>query len=163
MADYRQGIVAVVIALLIVFLVQSSVDVFTEEPSYNDYCGHLELPNRGELSEEEWREAQSQHQENQDDCRAEYNEAQSEYNMIVFIVSLAAAAITILIGLYMPIRNSADIMVTSGIILGGLFTLFIGTFRGWDSLSEIVRPIVLLGELIIVIIISYYTIGKSNE
>ncbi len=155
MADYRQGVIAVVIAVLVVFFVNASIDAFIQEPSRFDLC-NLDFPDRDDFdSVEEFEQAQQEYKENQEQCMGELQDARDEYNSIVFLVSIIAAAIAIVIGLYLPIPNSASMTVTSGILLGGLFTLFVGTIRGWDAISEVLRPVVLLLELILVIFLTY--------
>ena len=154
MNDYRKIIVVLLIAVLFTFFVQATIDAFKQSPNYADYC-NIEYPNRMDLSEEEWEEQRRQLDEEREECMQEYRNAQDDYNSLVFIISVIAAGIAIIAGLYLPVNTSAGMTVTTGLLLGGLLTLFIGTIRGWSAISEITRPLILLAELALIIVLSY--------
>ncbi|MCH7561185.1 MAG: hypothetical protein IIC67_07455, partial [Thaumarchaeota archaeon] len=94
-------------------------------------------------------------------CGVSYNEAQKEHNYLVFIVSSILGLIAIALALYLPLKkNHLNQWISTGFMLGGLITLFIGTIRFFSELGRFVRPVVILAELIIVIYIAYKKIKK---
>ena len=133
MNDYRKIIVVLLIAVLFTFFVQATIDAFKQSPNYSDYC-NIEYPNRMDLSEEEREQAMEEYRIAQEECSQEYRDAQDDYNSLVFIISVIAAGIAIIVGLYLPVNTSAGMTVTTGLLLGGLLTLFIGTIRGWSAI-----------------------------
>lgn len=130
------------------------------QPSYNDFCGDLDRPDRvnANVSEEEWEEYRQQ----EDACREELDEARENYNLVVFIISAVAGVIAIIAALNIPVNDNIGITISTGILLGGLLTLFVGTIRGWSGIDEVVRPAVLLFELLLVIYLAYKTLGDKS-
>ena len=88
-------------------------------------------------------------------CQRDFDNANQKYNFVFFIISSILAVIAIGIGLYLPTKNSLNEWVATGFMLGGLATLFFGTFRYYEYLGRYVKPIVILVELTIVIFLSY--------
>lgn len=157
MIDYRKGIVAVVIAVLFTLFIQSSIDAFVEEPEYNDFCEDIEFP--GPNASEEERE---DFEDRREECEGEYQDAREQFEILAFLISSVFAILGIIGGLYIPVDEKVWMMVSSGILLGGLFTLFVGTIRGWESIDDVWRPFVLLGELLIVIFVAWKTLGEKS-
>lgn len=157
--DYRKAVLAIIIAVLFTFFVQATVDAFISQPDYQDYCGELDRPNRMNVSEAEFEE----YREQEEACTAKLNEARDEYNMVLFLISTVAAVIAIIAALSIPVNKNIGVTISTGILLGGLITLFIGTIRGWSGLDEIIRPVVLLAELLLVIYLGYKTLGDNSK
>ena len=88
-------------------------------------------------------------------CQRDYDQANQKYNYIYFIFSSVLALIAIGVGLMLPTRNSLNEWIATGFLLGGLVTLFFGTFRYYEYLGRFVKPVVILVELLIVIYLSY--------
>lgn len=155
-SDYRQVILALIIAVLIAFFVNATINAFSEGPAYNDYCtNEVQAPNRMELNSSEYDRAQEEYMQAQEECREEYDEARENHSLIVFIVSSISALILIPIGILLPAKRKADTTVSTGILIGGLLTLFIGTTRGWEGIMPEIRPLILLLEIGLVIYLTY--------
>jgi len=88
-------------------------------------------------------------------CQRDFDAANQKYNLYFFILSSILAVVAIGIGLLLPTHNSLNEWVATGFILGGLVTLFFGTFRYYQYLGRYVKPVVILVELLIVIFLSY--------
>ena len=101
-------------------------------------------------------------------CQRDFDKANEKYNFVFFIISSILAVIAIGIGLYLPTKQSLNEWIATGFILGGLITLFFGTFRYYQYLGRYVKPFVILAELLIVIFLSYRKLkdiksaGKSS-
>jgi hypothetical protein len=158
MTDYRKLIVALVIAILFAIFVQTAIEAVRQAPEYNDFCDERPIPlkisDRNNISPEEEAE-QTLQREEMDKCNDEYRNAREEYNFVIFIVSAVLGLVAVLVGLYVSVSSPVGLSIASGLLLGGLVTIFIGTMRGWDSIGVTIRPFVILAELIIVILVSY--------
>ncbi len=88
-------------------------------------------------------------------CQKEFDDANQKYNFIFFIISSILAVIAISIGLFLPVKKSLNEWIATGFMLGGLITLFFGTFRYYQYLGRYVKPIVIFLELVAVIYLSY--------
>lgn len=159
--DYRKAVLAIIIAILFTFFVQATVDAIATQPDYNDFCGDLDRPDRinEDISEAEWEEYRQQ----EEACREELDNARESYNLVVFIVSAVAGVIAIIAALNIPVNDNIGITISTGILLGGLLTLFVGTIRGWSGIDEVIRPLVLLAELLLVIYLAYKTLGEKSK
>jgi len=152
--DIRKIIIILVIAALFAFFVNALVEAVYPSPDYDDYCEEFDRPY--ELKEENVDEAAWK------ECQEEYDNEKEKYNLVVFYVSIVLGLIAIIVGLFLPSdKDDLNQWVGSGFMLGGFFTLFIGTMRAYGDLHRIIRPIILLIELLIVIYVSYRKIGKK--
>lgn len=96
-------------------------------------------------------------------CQKEFNNIQQRYQLKVFLLSAVLAGISILAGLMLPYRkNILNEWIGSGLIFGGLFTLFVGTMRSFGNIGEVYRPIVIFLELVLVIFLAYKMYGRSK-
>lgn len=97
-------------------------------------------------------------------CQKNFDDAQKGYNNAVFILSALLGLAAIVIGLMLPIENEnnknennatpnqgINEWIGSGLIIGGLITIFVGTIRAYESINPILRPAAILGELLLVI------------
>lgn len=152
--DIRKIIIILVIGALFAFFVNALVEAVYPSPDYDDYCGEFDRPY--ELKQEDVDEAAW------DACRAEYDSEREKYNLVVFYVSVFFGMVAIVVGLMLPDKkDDLNQWIGSGFMLGGFFTLFVGTIRAYGDLHRILRPVVLLIELLIVIYVSYKKIGKK--
>jgi hypothetical protein len=152
--DIRKIIIILVIGALFAFFVNALVEAVHQSPDYEDFCGEFERPYELEpedVDEEAW-----------DACREDYGSAMDKHNLVVFYVSVIFGMIAIIVGLMLPLhKDDLNQWIGSGFMLGGFFTLFVGTIRAYGALDKILRPIILLIELLIVIYVSYRKIGKK--
>ena len=94
-------------------------------------------------------------------CSKQLRDAQKEYSLVIFIVSAIAGLIAIVLGLVLPsAKNILHEWVGTGFMLGGAVTLFIGTARYYSDMYRVLRPFVILAELLIVIYLVYNVFGK---
>jgi len=151
--DIRKIIIILVIGALYAFFVNALVEAVYPSPDYDKYCGEFNKPyplEEGDVDEAAW-----------DTCQAEYKDAQDKYNLVVFYVSVFFGLLAIIVGLILPThKDDLNQWIGSGFMLGGFFTLFVGTIRAYGTLDRFVRPITLLVELLIVIYVSYKKIGR---
>jgi hypothetical protein len=89
-------------------------------------------------------------------CNKEFQNAQSNYNFKIFLVTALLGLVAIILGLYLPKDiNSLNEWIGTGFMFGGLISVFIGTARYFGDMHKIVRPIIIFIELILVILITY--------
>jgi|APSaa5957512576_1039674.scaffolds.fasta_scaffold27418_2 hypothetical protein len=152
--DIRKIIIILVIGALFAFFVNALVEAVHQSPDYDDYCEEFNRPYQ--LEEEDVDDAAWQQ------CQDDYESANDKHNLVVFYVSIIFGMIAIIVGLMLPThKEDLNQWIGSGFMLGGFFTLFVGTIRAYGALDRIVRPIILLIELLIVIYVSYRKIGKK--
>lgn len=84
-------------------------------------------------------------------CAKEYDSAQSLYNRNVFIALVILGAASLILSIF-AIKVTA---VSSGLLFGGLLSIFIGTTRYWSSMDEYLRLIVLIITLTALIWVGY--------
>jgi hypothetical protein len=152
--DIRKIVIILVIGALFAFFVNSLIEAVYPGPDYDDYCGEFVKPyplEEERVDEGAW-----------DECRDEYDSAREKYNLVVFYVSIIFGLLAIVVGLYLPShKEDLNQWIGSGFMLGGFFTLFVGTIRAYGDLHRMIRPIALLIELLIVIYVAYKKIGKK--
>ena len=84
-------------------------------------------------------------------CRKAYDENRSFYNRNVFIMLISLGAVSFIAGFFFV----AVPAVSSGLLFGGLLSLFIGNVRYWSDMSEYLRLIVLAVVLATLIWLGY--------
>ena len=163
MVDYRQAIVSITIAILFTFFVFASVQAVKQQPSYSDFCDPYDFPSRTELSEEEFEEQRREFEQRQTECREAFDSAREDYALFVFIISGVISLIAIFVALKLPSKDEVMTMISSGLLLGGLISLFVGTIWGWQGIHIYARPLVLLFELVLVIYLAYKALSKKKR
>jgi len=91
-------------------------------------------------------------QKKQDDAWKEYQTKQKKYDQNVSIISLVASIIMLIISLVLA--NKIDI-ISDGILLGSVLTLFYSIIRGFTGENELYRLLVVTIGLIIAFILGY--------
>lgn len=84
-------------------------------------------------------------------CRNEYDEARNFYNRNVFIMLVSLGAVSFIAGFFF-VSVSA---ISSGLLFGGLLSIFIGNARYWSSMNEYLRLVVLAVVLASLIWLGY--------
>jgi len=193
MPKFRHIILAVAIAIVFAFFVGFGISAFYPVPKYEDYCktaryypekpypapiGTKECPKYKEPTQEEIDRCAEQEgfpdykydayncpveYKGCNFCQRDYDNENEKYNFYVFIISSILALVAIAIGLLLPAGNSLNQWVATGFMLGGLITLFIGTFRYYQYLGRYVKPLVILVELLIVIYLAYKKLKDIKE
>jgi len=99
-----------------------------------------------------------------DMCWPEHNEELERYEFIMFIISSLIGVIGVVIGLFLsPEKNELNGWVGTGLILGGIISVLGGTMAYWGGLHRIARPFVILVELLLVILVFYWQMGKIKR
>ena len=188
MIDLRKIAIIFVIAILYAIFVTTFIDAVYERPKYQDFCEEQSIrpvrigisegvtcPTIQEPTEEESKACREQKGIIEykygangcatsfkcETCKKFYDEAREKHSFVSFILSSILALLAVAVGLYLPTRkNPLHEWVGTGFILGGLIALFIGTARYFGDLNRVVRPIIILVELLIVIYISYKQLKK---
>ena len=169
-SPFKQTLLAIAIAIVLTAFVAYGISVFYESPDYEDFCPKLP---RAVQTEETctaegglWSPAMRPCPQNERcpegycdlhfECRQEYDQVHDQYNRNVFIASMIFGLIILVIGLTLKLES-----VSTGIMGGGVLTLFIGIIGYWGDLSKYVR-LVLLGVLLLILIwIGYKKFGKK--
>ena len=189
MIDLRRVAIIFVIAILYAILVNAVIAAFYPEPKYEDYCRQRFAPAipyaKTETTCQKFNQPAPQELEKcssdkgQPDylydangcpfqykgcnyCQRDFDNANQKYSFYFFIFSSILAIIAIGIGLLLPNSNSLNEWIATGFMLGGLITLFFGTFRYYQYLGRYIKPFVILAELLIVIFLSYRKLRDIN-
>jgi hypothetical protein len=96
-------------------------------------------------------------------CAEGYAAAQARYEFITFILYSIFATIGVAVGVILPkSKNPLHEWVGTGFMLGGFVCLFIGTARYFEEMNRMIRPIIILVELILIVWLSYKKLGDLS-
>ena len=192
MIDLRRVAIIFVIAILYAIFVNAFISAIYPEPRYDDFCKQRFYPEKPYPAAIDRKSCPKYKEPAQDEldkcanekgmpeyrydaygcpteyqgcsyCQRDFDAANQKYNLYFFIFSSILAIVAIGIGLVLPTHNSLNEWIATGFILGGLVTLFFGTFRYYQYLGRYVKPIVILVELLIVIFLSYKKLKDVKE
>lgn len=104
------------------------------------------IPGTGEVIEDP-----ENYCDTQASCRTQYDEARNFYNRNVFIMLVSLGAVSFIAGFFFV----AVPAVSSGLLFGGLLSMFIGNIRYWSDMNEYLRIIVLAVVLAALIWLGY--------
>jgi predicted signal transduction protein with EAL and GGDEF domain len=97
-----------------------------------------------------------------DTCQEEFDDAHEKYRFVLFLVSSIAGVIAILFGLYYSKSTEFWEVFKAGLVLGGLISLFFGTIVYYNDMARFIKPLVILAEIIIVLLVTYRFIKKKK-
>ena len=185
MADVRKIAIIFVIAVLFAVLSQSLIEAIYPMPKYENFCNNsypkaypAYAPGDSskncsfiDTSQCEKSKGMADFEYNNvtgcpvsftcNYCQVNYDDANNNYNLFVFIVSSMIGLIGVAIGLFMPTRkNDLNEWIGTGFMLGGLIAIFVGTARYFPDMGRIIRPVIIFIELVIVIFIAYWKLKK---
>jgi len=170
------GIVLTIAVLLTVFIF-SLTNAIHPEPKYEDFCQELARPvkltvdNCAEVETPTDCKGRIDYQYGSDGCPTEascnmcydgFDKANEKYRLVLFIVASVAGVLANLFGIFYRKKDPFWMLVRSGAIIGGLASLFIGTGIYYSDLGRYVRPIVILAELLLVILVAWWAINKRK-
>lgn len=180
MRDLRKLVIILIIAILFAVLVFSTIEAIYPKPEYSDFCQDSQprtfvkedLLNCSALQIDSEFSNQCNMKKGYidyeydskgcavnyycNDCSVEYNEAESKYRQLVFYISAVLSLIAVFIGLYLPAKkNKLNEWIGTGFMLGGAFALFFGTISSYQALGKLIRPFIILFEIILVIFVAY--------
>ena len=192
MVDLRRVAIIFIIAVLYAIFVNAVIGAFYLAPKYEDYCKsrfYPEKPYAAPIERKDCPKYKEPAQEELDKCaeqkgfpeyrydaygcpveykgcnfcQRDFDNANQKYNFNYFIFSSILAVIGIAVGLLLPIHNSLNEWIATGFMLGGLVTLFFGTFRYYQYLGRYIKPVVIFLELAIVIYLSYKKLNDIKQ
>ncbi len=166
MIDFRKLLVTLVIAILFAILVNTTIQAIHPQPDYNDFCGEKVVgpyPTNYETTQTaEQKKAMDEYNAKSRECQERLSTAQKEFDYVVFITSSIAGIVAIVAGLYVSVQTPVGMSIASGLLLGGLFTLFFGTMSSWGNIGAVVKPIIILVEIIVVIVVAYKRLNEPQ-
>lgn len=180
--------VIIAIALLFGFFSYSLVDVFFPEPKYEYYCNVNYKPMMQlesgvvcpSLAPELQKKALDCQKEDAtsvevydkngcvidytcDYCSKEFNKADEKYRFYGFVLTSILGIVVILVGLFAKTTNEVIDWLYAGLIIGGLFSLFLATTNYYHLMDVKLRPLVLLAEIVIVVLVAFKTTKFSKN
>ncbi|MFC1647993.1 hypothetical protein ACFL1B_00900 [Nanoarchaeota archaeon] len=189
MIDLRRIIIILVVAVLFAVFVFSTINAVYPDPEYEDYCRDeyavpkpiREVDNSNcpdhNISQEEIDacvDTDGRPSYKYDaygcvtswectTCHNDYDAAQEKHHFWSFIISAIFGLIGVMISLFMPMeKETVHEWVGSGLMLGGMFAIFFGTAIYYGDLHRYIRPVVILIELILVIILAYKKLAPKK-
>jgi hypothetical protein len=185
MADIRKYLIILVIAVLFSVFVFATIAAVYEPPKYENFCRNAYYPikHNGNCTEISVPKASQQDCEMRNGyidykydssgcaesyfcntCQNDFQNANDNYQRAKFYISAVLALIAIFLGLYLPAKaNTLNEWVGTGFMLGGVFALFFGTATSYNALDRLLRPFVMLAELVVIILIAYKQVGKLRS
>lgn len=190
MVDIRKIIIIFVVAVLFAVLVFSVIEAAFPSPKWDDFCRQNAYPvekpyisnktcpdinvsvsdrkicdeKKGYIEYTDYDANGCPTTYNCNTCQRDFDQAQQKHQRYVFYISAILSLVAIFIGMYLPAEtNTLNEWIGTGFMLGGTFALFFGTATTFQWLDRIVRPIVILLELILVIFIAYRKIGNLRQ
>ncbi len=185
----KYAIIAV-IAILFTLFSFSIVDMAREKPDYLDFCTERPMPVPKPLMErnvsncptpleptstqiEECRAQGGNIDYDYDSngcasgfacntCYAKLEEAMKGHRLLGFIITSIMAVLAIIAGLYISSKNEVVESVFSGILIGGIITLFVGTMSYFNDMGRFIKPFIILAEIGIIIWIALKTAKKRK-
>ncbi len=172
--------VIIIIAILLALFAFSIVDVIEEKPKYEDFCGSNEMlprrvaadinncpsfkePTKDEITicNEKKGGITYNYDANGcpigyecDTCMVGFNDASKQHRLLGFIVTSVFGVIAILIGLYSKSKEDVVEWIFSGVLIGGILSVIFGTISYFMDMGRFVKPIVLIVELGLIILIA---------
>ena len=181
----KYGII-IIIAILFATFAFSIVDVVMEEPDYEDYCfieakpivrdsgikcPDFEVPEDSEVAECQAKDGRIEYSHDKDGCVesyecnlcfGEYENAQKDHRLVGFIVTGILGVIAIIVGLYVKSKSEIVEGIYSGFLIGGIISITIGTMSYFPHMGRFIRPVVLLVEIILIVLIALKTATKKK-
>lgn len=183
----KYGIILIITILFTLFSF-SVVELIKPQPSYNDFCTQNSRPYLDKSNnkscpaftlptkEEELTCSQSEGfidytYDNSvcpisyecNTCQAQYNKASKDFRLLGFIVTSIMGLIAILAGIYVTSKKSALDWIISGLLIGGISTIFFGTAQYFSDMGRFARPIILLIEFILIVWISLKVFNEEDK
>ncbi|MBU1201300.1 MAG: hypothetical protein KJ583_06355 [Nanoarchaeota archaeon] len=94
-------------------------------------------------------------------CYESYDTARKEHSMVLFLVSSIVGVFAILFGLFYNKDDDFWDLAKAGFLVGGLISLFVGTGVYYQDMARFLKPVVILAELFIVLMVTYKVFKKK--
>lgn len=179
--------IILIIAILIASFAFSIVDVVMEKPQYGDFCkseARALKPFREETNCPDFIEPTTDIRTECNSkkgtidyvydgsgcpvsyecstCNTAYDEARKKHRLVGFIITSILGIIAIISGMYVSSKTEVIEWIYSGILIGGILSIFIGTISYFQDMGRYVKPFVLLIEIILIIWVAIRTSLKKK-
>lgn len=176
--------VIVTIAILFFFFTLSTAETIVERPEYNDFCDSYRpkptfQPNdetcesytvpdskwkacneKGGQIEYEYNESGCKIDSYCEMCHAEYDTAREKYERTMFLIGSVIGVIAVIAGIFYSTATPVYMWISSGVLVGGIASIFMSTARYYTYLPRFLKPVVLFIEIVLV---SWVAIAKYND
>jgi len=187
MINIKKAAIITAIAILFASFIFSLITAVYERPAYSDFCDEIypykapisKSPNCTEIQFPDDRARDCTEQGNEfypvyvngcisdyecRTCNKEYESARKDYRLFKFAMATILGLIAVILSIYLPYKkDSLKEWLLAGFLIGGLAAIFIGTIEYFNDAHRILKPIILLVEMILVIFVSYKKIGTGNN
>ncbi len=141
------------LALLVALFIGVGISAFYPAPKSPDYPISLQKPsavtsNGSTVETTEQEAARIQY----DTDQKQYSKDYAKYNQNVSIIAVAAAVIVLVISLTLV---QSILLISDGLLFGGVLTLLYGIIRGFMSDSNSIRFVVVAVGLVVALIVGY--------
>ncbi len=141
--NIKSIILGIIISVVFLMFAVYGTKLSYKEPNYDKYCNKSIIPRTIENK--------TQISEDYQSCYGKYNKARENYSKNLFIISLIASLVVIIISsLFIQVEN-----VSAGLMLGSLFFIIYGTGNYWRYMEDVVRFLILGGVLSVLIYLGY--------
>ena len=135
----KNFVLGVGIFIVYLLVLGQGIETFYPAPQYDDFCSiQLDLERRAELLPVEEPDLA---------CKQEFNDARDAHSRIVFIISLIAGIITLVVGYWFLATEP----VGSALLASGIGAIFYGTLANWRNFGEVWRFVLLLVTLVFLV------------
>ncbi|MFC2134638.1 hypothetical protein ACFLTH_08490 [Bacteroidota bacterium] len=188
MINIKKLAVIAAIAILFGIFIFSLINAIYESPDYSDFCRDEMKPQRVDVLVENPECADVDYPQEEADacldedamfepvyengcvvdykcetCYRDYDNAQKKHNFYTFVMSSILGLIAVFLSIYLPFKeDSLKEWLLTGFLIGGLAAVFIGTGQYFSDLHRILRPIIILIEIILVVFVAYSKITNKK-
>ncbi len=166
-SNIKNWFLAIGIGIIFVLFVFYGVQTFYPGPEYEDFCGErpffpvnkevcepLDVDpvfqeqcfSSGGMLDYEYDAEGCQQSVSCNTCSADFDTQRDNYNKNIFFIFVIVGIAVLIGGMFV-----AEVSVSSGLLLGGILTIIIGTLRSWSEIGDILR-FLLLGLVLVLLI-----------
>ena len=155
MAKVMNAILGIAVGVIVIIVLFLGIQVFYPEPELDDFCDREERFPTPLIEGEEINKTPSK----EPNCYDVYDEAREAYNTVYFIIT-AILGILVIGAAFFLLQY---VNIAAGLILAGVFTIFIGFMTGWDATSDVLKFIFALIDAAIIIGFAVYLNKKGKK
>jgi hypothetical protein len=154
----RQIAIGFGIAIIFPLLVYYGVASVYSRPQYPTYRPTAILPvNPTPEERQKYLEERRAEQQEQQKRQEAYQAAATDFARHLIYIATPLGICAILIGAYLPLYA-----IGTGLIVGGISTVWAGYWNYWQYLTDWIRFVSLLAGFIMLLLVGYYRISGSN-
>ncbi|MAG38594.1 hypothetical protein CMO90_00735 [Candidatus Woesearchaeota archaeon] len=189
MINIKKSAIIASIAILFAVFIFSFINAIYEEPNYDDFCNENPYLDKVHLPPETLNCTSTgfndedvtacDEQEGRlepiyeggcvkaykcETCHKTYEEESDKHKFFVFVMSSILGLTAVITSIYLPYKkNSLKEWILSGFLIAGLIAIFIGTIDYFGEMHRIIKPIIILIEIILVILVAYKNIENKKK